>query len=351
MKKSLNCQEERQKRAPMPSEQDSDSRPQSTVISRPEYGSPGQGTSLASCEGHRLESQAAGICHHGLKVGCCLDIYSSNGGSCSTELHSDPESVYIYAESIKGWDSTCRSSIRLWTDAPQTSFEHGCYKTGDRKRGGACELESRLETPESSIETVCRYTEETLSFDLPDHSTEAVMGSGYSCRSFGADCDSDRWDRSFDSSDAEVSVDSLESLAEAQWGSGSSRLSSGTMDCGSEFSYCTVERSSISDSEGPDGCSLPADHFHKDPCDLYNAWTESGGIDVIHYASQEKDEEKNSSLNEVWGAVTQTDRGQVSLFFREMVKEAAQGRDQERLNTSEGFLFHPQQVRALQSRF
>ncbi|XP_036447583.1 uncharacterized protein LOC118822540 isoform X2 [Colossoma macropomum] len=381
VKKSLNGEEE--KRAPpliFPEQEDNHSSPHSTVkvCSRPEYESREHCATLASAFPHHrsqyLEcplSSAVGLCLHRLKVGCCSDIYSSNGGgSGCAELNSDPESVYIYAESIKGCDSICCSLLRecdsdcLYTEVPQR--EDGSYNTMERKKGGACKIKKRLNSFNSDTEALCMYTEDSSCFDMPDYSIEAVVGSDNSCESFRCDCDSDSpsayadWESSFDSNGAEASVDSLDSLAEAQWGSVSSRLSSGsdascyTADCGSESSYGTVERSSSLDSEGPFAAGQydsPISYIQEDSYDLYNAWTESSDVDKNLYRSQTMDggtgfpclkDDSELTLNELRGVVTHTDCCRFSLFFREMVKEAAQDRDQEKLNVSEGFLFHPQ---------
>ncbi|KAL7874889.1 hypothetical protein SRHO_G00058590 [Serrasalmus rhombeus] len=374
--KSPNGEEE--KRAPLIfPEQDNNSRPQSTVkvCSRPEYESRAQDVTLASAFPHHMcqylecpLSNAVGLCLHRLEVGCCSDIYSSNGGgSGCAGLNSEPESVYIYAESIKGCDSTCCSLLRecdsdcLYTEDPQR--EDGCYNTMERKKS---KIKKRLDSFYSNTEILCMYTEDSSSFDMPDYSIEAVAGSDNSCNSIRSDCDSDStsayadWEHSFDSDGAEASMNSLDSLAKAQWGSVSSRLSSGsdascyTADCGSESSYGTVEQSSSLVSEGCFGagrCDSPVSYIQEDSCDLYNAWAESSDVDKNLYRSQTMDgatgfpclqDDSELTLNELRGAVTHTERCHFSLFFREMVKEAAQDRDQEKLNVSEGFLFHPQ---------
>ncbi|KAI4887452.1 hypothetical protein NFI96_017432 [Prochilodus magdalenae] len=386
VKKSPNGQEDEKKTAPpliFPEQGDehslvfSTSRPQSTVkvCSRPEYEAwkqgasvfPDQRTSNSGCP----FSSAGRLCFHRLEVGCCSDIYSSNGGgSGCAELHSDPESMYIYAESIKGCDSTGCSMVQecdsssLYTEVPQR--EESCYRIMETREDGTCKIKKRSGSLSSDTEPLCLYTEDSSSFEMSDYSIEAVVGSDHSCESFTGDYDSDStsayadWERSFGSDGTEAIMDSLESLAEAQWGSISSRLSSSsessccTADCGSESSYCTVERSRSSDSEEPFStgrCDSPISYSEEDSYDLYNTWTESSDIDKVLYESQAMDGGTDSpcfkdysvlTLKELRGAVTHTDRCHFSLFFREMVKDAAQERDQERLNISEGFLFHPQ---------
>lgn len=49
-------------------------------------------------------------------------------------------------------------------------------------------------------------------------------------------------------------------------------------------------------------------------------------------------------LKDLRGLVTQSDRRLVSPFFRELVREAGEDRDREKMSANEGFLFHPQKV-------
>uniref|UniRef100_A0A3B1JT86 Mitogen-activated protein kinase kinase kinase 14b n=1 Tax=Astyanax mexicanus TaxID=7994 RepID=A0A3B1JT86_ASTMX len=304
---------------------------------------------------------AAGLCLHRLEVGCCSDIYSSIGGSDCAGQNSDPDSVYIYAESIKG--STCCSmmqqcdSICLYAEGPQMSFDV-------LKKDVFCKIVKKKKDVTGNTEESHSFEQnmsDNWSFDPSGDSTEAVFGSDNSCGSSDSLFMYADWKWSLDSNAAEVSLGSIDSLSEAQWGSASSSLNSGseascyTADCGSESSYCTVVRSCDSDCEDPFStgrcCASPVGSSEDMSIDLYNAWTESSDGDeaccrgpekeIVSDAPQCKDS-STVTLNDLRGVVTYTDHYSFSRFFCEMVKEAAQDRGPEKLNVSEGFLFHPQ---------
>ncbi|XP_058251541.1 uncharacterized protein LOC131356487 isoform X2 [Hemibagrus wyckioides] len=172
------------------------------------------------------------------EVSCCSDIYTSAGGSPQLRSHSD--SVYIYAESIKGsiscssvsqdWDSTC-----LYTETEKT-----CDVTQD---------------PGSETAKI-------------GSSIEALFGSDSSCdsESIRGDGDSDSsclnadWEHSFDS-DSD-SCNFAYSFAEAQWGSTSSCSGSAASgyitDCDLESSFSTTEQY---------GSSASGSHFEAGHCD------------------------------------------------------------------------------------
>ncbi|MCJ8728470.1 hypothetical protein PDJAM_G00004800 [Pangasius djambal] len=134
------------------------------------------------------------------KVSCCSDIYTSIG---SPALSSQPESVYIYAESIKGGDTSCSSVSQDWGSlCLYTEVEKTC---------------SAMQDPDSETAKI-------------DSSIEALFGSLSSCdgESIRGDCDSDSscinadWERSFDSDNDSCNL--VYSFAEAQRGSDYSEL-------------------------------------------------------------------------------------------------------------------------------
>lgn len=184
-------------------------------------------------------------------MSCCSDIYTSAGGSPQLRSHSD--SVYIYAESIKGsiscssvcqdWDSTC-----LYTEVEKT-----CDITQD----------PRSETAKIGS------------------SIEALFGSDSSCdsESIGGDGDSDSsclnadWEHSFDSDSDSCNL--AYSFAEAQWGSASSCSGSAASgyitDCDLESSFSTTEQY---------GSSAPGRHFEAGHCDSEANCFEGGYHDL-----------------------------------------------------------------------
>lgn len=126
------------------------------------------------------------------QVSCCSDIYTSFGGSA--ELNSHPESDYIYAESIKGCDTSSSSVSQGWDSL---CLYAEIEKTCDVVHG------PRLQSTEIGSSTVALFGSDTSSDGA----------------SIGGDCDSEsccvnaKWEQSFDSNNES---------AEAQWGSASS---------------------------------------------------------------------------------------------------------------------------------
>ncbi|XP_046703834.1 uncharacterized protein LOC124384893 isoform X1 [Silurus meridionalis] len=154
-----------------------------------------------------------------LEVSCCSDIYTSFGGSQS---HS--ESVYIYAESIKGCDTSCSNVSENWGLI--------CLYT---------EVENTTQVPRSETAKL-------------DSSIEALFGSESSCNdeSVSGDCDSDSsgvnadWEQSLDSDND--SCNSVSSFARAQWGSAST--CSGSAASGN-ITHCDLNSSfSITEQNG-----------------------------------------------------------------------------------------------------
>ncbi|KAB5586699.1 hypothetical protein PHYPO_G00004610 [Pangasianodon hypophthalmus] len=137
-------------------------------------------------------SSIVSLSNRRFKVSCCSDIYTSVG---SPELSSQPESVYIYAESIKGGDTSCSSVSQDWGSL--------CLYTEVEKTCGV------MQDPGSETAKI-------------DSSIEALFGLESSCdgESIRGDCDSDSscinadWERSFDSDNDSCNL--VYSFAEAR---------------------------------------------------------------------------------------------------------------------------------------
>ncbi|XP_076826454.1 uncharacterized protein map3k14b [Brachyhypopomus gauderio] len=322
-------------------------------------------TNVWACPQARHE---AALCLQSLNLCCCSDIYSSNGRLVCAELGSDSESVYIYAESIQGCDTSCsgtprdRDALRICAESAKLSRE----VTRDPAAfwNGTYKAKRRSDSLDSDSVMVCLDAEDKSSFDSPDYSIEAVYGSDYSHDSESVRgnydsastcvCTDSRW-----SSDcADASAESLYSPFEAQQGFSSSSPSSDssgyTADFVLESPCCTVERHLSSDSAGDYGtgrCDSFGSHFEEASYDLYNASPPSSDAGSRSRKVKGLDRDSDSpgfqdcndlALSELRGAVTHTARRHFTMFFREMVKEAEQERDQDKVNVSEGFLFHPQ---------
>ncbi|XP_060776977.1 mitogen-activated protein kinase kinase kinase 14 isoform X4 [Neoarius graeffei] len=174
-----------------------------------------------------IEKPYSSVGSHRFEVSCCSDIYTSVGGT--PELSSQPESMYIYAESIKGCDTSCSSVSQDWG-----LF---CLYKEVKKTCGI------LQDPRSETAKI-------------GSSIEALLGSDSSCdgESVRGYCDSDSscvnadWERSFDSDDDSCNL--VYSFAEAQWGSASSCSGSAASgyitDYDLESSFSTTEQYSSS---------------------------------------------------------------------------------------------------------
>ncbi|XP_016146914.1 uncharacterized protein [Sinocyclocheilus grahami] len=241
--------------------------------------------------------------------------------SDGVEPNFDSEFAYIYAESIKGCDSTC------------------CTTPGD------CNTHNPLvktdTSPERDPESVWNsFEEESEDSDCDLYmfacSLAATAGSRLNADCFGSLLDD------FDSTCIYTDWERTEteqgySPAEAEW---SSESSCSPADCDS---YCTTDRqTSSSDS---DSCRLEALGDIKCP-EVFLPGFE-GCFDCCDAAEDvcrdtESDPESFCSRRdtaELCGVVTQMDRRHFSEFFCEMIKEVTQ----EKMNVNEGFLFHPKQ--------
>lgn len=258
------------------------------------------------------------LCLHKLEVDFPSTVESRSLVSDAVEPNLDSEFAYIYAESIKGCDSSC------------------CTTPGD------CNTHNPLvKTERDSFEEESEDSDWDLYMSA--NSTAATAGSRLNADRFGClldgfdfdlTCIYTDWERretEQDHSPAEAECDS-----ESSWDS-----------------FCTTDRqTSSSDS---DGCRLEALGEIKCP----DGWPEvflpgfEGCIDCWDAVEDvcrdtESDSESFCSrrdTGEPWGAVvTQMDRRHFSDFFCEMIKEVTQEKDTEKMNVNEGFLFHPKQV-------
>ncbi|XP_026876090.2 uncharacterized protein LOC113583770 isoform X2 [Electrophorus electricus] len=349
---------------------------QPQLSKRPEHSSWTQGVTAARhFPQHRTHlwachqaSHEIGLCLHGPELCCCSDLTNVRSG-CA-ELNSDPESMYIYAESIQGCDTSCSDmpkvcdSLHLSTELAKLSQEVAYDATSFWNK--AFETKRRSRSLDTDSEMVYMNTGEKSNFDSADYSIEAVHGSDFSYDSesvrgnydSASTCTDSGW--SFDSHGAEANTDSLYSPTEVQPGSRSSMSSSSsnsshyTADRGPDSPFCTVERHISSDSEdcfGAGRFDSFGSHLEEASYDLYNALPQSrgmlsyGGKDLGHDLDSDSPGFKDCTelpLSELRGVVTHTTRCHFSVFFREMVKNVEQERDLGKVNVSEGFLFHPQ---------
>ncbi|KAK3571986.1 hypothetical protein QTP86_021341 [Hemibagrus guttatus] len=209
-------------------------------------------------------SSVASLSCQRFEVSCCSDIYTSTGGSPQRTSH--PESVYIYAESIKGsiscssvsqdWDSLC-----LYTEVEKT-----CDATQDPGSNTA-EIGSSIEALFGSYSSC---------------DSESIRGDGDSDSS----CLNADWEYSFDSNSDSCNL--AYSFAEAQWGSASSCSGSAASgyitDYDLESSFTTTEQygGSASGSHFESGhCDSAGSHFHAGLSDSPLGHFEGGHCDSL----------------------------------------------------------------------
>ncbi|XP_026114244.1 STE20-like serine/threonine-protein kinase [Carassius auratus] len=245
--------------------------------------------------------------------------------SAGVEPNSDSEFAYIYAESIKGCDSTC------------------CTTPGD------CNTHNPLVKTDTSTERDPESVRNSFEEESEDSdcnlymfacSIAATAGSRLNADCFGSSLDD--FDSTCIYTDRERRPGSREteqgySPAEVEWSCESSCY---TADCDS---YCTTDRqTSSSDS---DGCCLEALGHIKCP-EVFLPGFE-GCFDCGDAAEDVcRGPETFCSrrdTGELCGVVTQTDRRHFSEIFCEVIKEVTQEKDTEKMNVNEGFLFHPKQ--------
>lgn len=136
--------------------------------------------------------------------------------------------------------------------------------------------------------------------------------------------------------------DSLSTSAIAEWGSVS--LNDGERSS-SASTPSTCNHGNISDCpcRAPSdlAASSPSNSAERDAADTLARTLEAGMTldSPAHLATH-----LERVLKDLRGLVTQSDRRLVSPFFRELVKEAGEDRDREKMSANEGFLFHPQKV-------
>ncbi|XP_073720244.1 uncharacterized protein map3k14b isoform X1 [Misgurnus anguillicaudatus] len=299
------------------------------------------------------------LCLHRLKLDFPSTIESHSVISDRVEPKSD--SVYIYAESIKGFDSTCSTFLA-------NSDTNNLNAVGDNSsgRGPVSVWNERLS--QDSVNLYISSENKSSS----GCSTEATAGSECYSNRFNTntdDCDIDSnciytdWDRRHMSTVSGYRC----SLAEAEWGSASSSYNSDsscyTTDRDEESSYCTIDRRTY--SSDPDGCvleipgvlptnSIEKIHFeslaeHEEEfvpgCDDLTPDT----VDACRDGEDEMNLKLNSelcpklNLGELERGVIQTDLCHFSDIFCKRIKEATQEKVSENIPINEGFLFHPKQ--------
>ncbi|XP_073686927.1 mitogen-activated protein kinase kinase kinase 14 [Garra rufa] len=276
-----------------------------------------------------LDVGVSRLCLHKLEVDFPSTFESRSLISDGLVTNLDSDLAYIYAESIKGCDSTC------------------CTSPGD------CNTHDPLvESTEQDSEFDSSDGESKDSSDwelyMSACSIAATAGSRLSADNFGSllkDFDSSciytDWERRASKTETDLGY----SPAEAEWGSVSSGSESSCYAADRD-SYCTTDRltsSSESDScrseavgdiKCPDGCPegfLPGFEGCFDSCD------------VVEDVCRGKESDSRRDAGELWGLVTQTDRRHFSECFCEMIKKGTKEKDVEKINVNEGFLFHPKQ--------
>ncbi|XP_077101403.1 uncharacterized protein map3k14b isoform X1 [Siphateles boraxobius] len=299
--------------------------------------------------------QDVGVSHlhlHRLEVDSPSTIESRSSISGGVEPNFDSEFEFIYAESIKGCDSSCYTTP-VDCNTPNTLVKSDICNEQDPVSVWKC-------FDEQSEDSDCDLY---VSSNVPGCSVEATAGSGYSCYTsrlkaerfgsfiddfdFNSTCIYTDWDRRADSTE----TDHRYSLIEAEWGSASSRSSYSsesscyTTDCNTDIQTSSSDSDScglegLGDIRFPDGCPevfLPScfdsQCAFKDICSDTERNPESS---ISRFCSK-------LETGEQWGVVTQTDRWHFSEFFGKMVKEVTQEKDTEKVNVNEGFLFHPKQ--------
>ncbi|XP_043082218.1 uncharacterized protein LOC122329739 [Puntigrus tetrazona] len=231
------------------------------------------------------------LCLHKLEVDFPSTFESRSLISDVVGPNLDSELAYIYAESIKGCDSSC------------------CTAPGD------CSTHNPLVQTERAPESVWNsFEEESEDLYMSAWSTAATAGSRLNSSlldDFGLACIYTDWERREREQASETSAE---------------RDSYGTTDPDSE---------APGDRKRPDG------------------WLEAllPGIDCWDVAEDVCRGTESLSecfcsgrdAGEPWGGVTQMDRRHFSELFCEMIKEVTREKDTEKMNVNEGFLFHPKQ--------
>lgn len=173
-------------------------------------------------------SRVASLGIPSFELSCCSDIYTSAGGSAEHSSH--PGSVYIYAESIKGGDTSSTGVSQEWDSlCLHAEIEKTCDVVRD----------PRSETTEIGSSMVALLGSDTSS-------DGGSIGGDYNSDS---SCVNAEWEQSFDYNNDSFNL--VCSSAEAQWGSaswGSGSIASGYMtDYDLESSFPTTERHGGSD--------------------------------------------------------------------------------------------------------
>ncbi|XP_050954827.1 uncharacterized protein LOC127156135 [Labeo rohita] len=264
------------------------------------------------------------LCLHKLEVDFPSTFESHSLISDSLEPKFNSEFAYIYAESIKGCDSTC------------------CTSPGDFNTHNPL-----VRSPERDPESVFDGESEDSDWDLymSACSIAATAGSRLSADRFGSllfdsSCIYTEWERRAGSTQTVQGY----SPAEAECGSAASSGSESSCYTADRDSYCTTDRqtsSSESDScrsESHADIKCPEVFFpgRFDSCDAVEDVCRDAESPSECFCSRRE-------TGELWGVVTQMNRRHFSECFCEMIKEVTREKDVEKMNVNEGFLFHPKQ--------
>ncbi|KAL0156298.1 hypothetical protein M9458_047544, partial [Cirrhinus mrigala] len=273
----------------------------------------------------RLDVGVSRLCLHKLEVDFPSTFESHSMISDSLGPKFNSEFAYIYAESIKGCDSTC------------------CTCPGD------CNTHNPLVRSTESVFDGESESSEDSHWDLymSACSMAAMAGSRLSADRFGSlldDFDSSciytEWERRAGSTETEQGY----SPAEAEWGSAASSGSESSCYTADRDSYCTTDRQTSSSES--DRCRSEALSDIKCPEVFLPGCFES--CDAVKDVCRDAESRSECfcsrrETGELWGVVTQMNRRHFSECFCEMIKEVTQEREVEKMNVNEGFLFHPKQ--------
>lgn len=275
---------------------------------------------------HEYPAGMSCLCFHKLEV----DFPSTVESHSTLSDRLETNSPYIYAESIKGFDS--------WSTFIADSDTHN---------PNSISVLDSFDRLSQDFEYL--YISGTSSSDLSACSIHAMEGSRYS----------GTFETLMDLDSACIYTDYGCSIAEAEWGSASSQSSYSsccTTDRDSESSYCTINRqthssessSSVSSVHGLEKVYFDSLDKHKRSFDSDDALKSDTVEDVPRDAEDQMISQSCScymqELRDMEGVVIQSERYKFLDVFCEMIKEAKQEKVVERRMINEGFLFHPKQV-------
>ncbi|XP_062388573.1 mitogen-activated protein kinase kinase kinase 14 [Sardina pilchardus] len=245
--------------------------------------------------------------------------------TCPTEMKSSQASTERSSDSLYlSEKTTALCTYPVKTEPCPTSTERSTdslYLSHNTTALCTCPVE--LEASQSSVEVYPNlYCSET------DNGATSVVTSAVT--SDPSVCDSSYG----------VDSDSLSTSAVAEWGSVVSLDNSERSVSESTPGHRGNSSDSLYQAAADTPASSPGNGAERDAADALARTLEAGmQLDSpAHLASH-----LERVLKDLRGAVTQADRRLVSPFFRELVRETGDDRDQ-KTSTNEGFLFHPQKL-------